>query len=141
MNNDKYKRSLIAKYFWLSLSVFFIVFCSCPVKRYIKIQLYKQGAPIESTSSNGAFSKELKDCNLIDKHGVLQVVRLSEVSRPKPLRPIVEKTPLQLFFPISLTEDLLHFFKKNNRSFCYHSTPHHIPGVMPLYLRCSRLQV
>lgn len=141
MTNDIYKRSRFTRYSWLGLAIFFIIFCSCPIKRFFKLQLYRHSDPIESSSNNAAFAKELKDCNLINKHGLVKVVRFANVTKPRP-EPAIKDIPPFVFFASALVSDDLFDIFKNKRSkvsrFC---TSYPIAGTLPVYLALRRLQV
>jgi hypothetical protein len=71
MNNIIYRRSLATRAFTLGMAVFFLVFCSCPVKKYIRLQLYKHHlteAPATPSSTQENFGvKDSRDCSIAEK--------------------------------------------------------------------------
>ena len=141
MTNDIYKRSRLTRYSWLGLAIFFIIFCSCPIKRFFKLQLYKHSDPIESSSNNAAFAKELKDCNLINKHGLVQVVRFANITRPKPEPTIKDVPPFVFFVSTLVSDDIFDIFKNKRNKTRDLSASYPIDGALPIYLALHRLQV
>jgi hypothetical protein len=67
MHYDSYKKSKFAGSIWLGMAVFFVVFCSCPVKKYIRLQLYKQTPLTESTSGDRFITHDIKDCSYAER--------------------------------------------------------------------------
>ena len=141
MTNDIYKRSRLTRYSWLGLAIFFIIFCSCPIKRFFKLQLYKHSDPIESSSNNAAFAKELKDCNLINKHGLVKVVRFTNNTKPKPEPTIKEIPPFVFFVSTLVTDDLFDILKNKRSKVLRLYTSYPIAGTLPVYIALHRLQV
>ena len=138
-NNNNYKRSRITRHSWLGLAIFFIIFCSCPVKRFFKLQLYKHADPIESTSNNLAFSKELKDCNLIEKR-ILQSATFPDFRSPEPKQP--NSLMADMALPLLFLTGFVPFYERKKREpslLWAYTCPK--DGDLPLYLRCHRIQV
>lgn len=73
MASNHYKQSAFAKPLWLAMAIFFLVFCSCPVRKYIRLQLYKHTPLTERSVSPEHFKvKDVKDCTIAEKqeHGI-----------------------------------------------------------------------
>ena len=69
-----HKRSGITNTLWLSMAVFFVVFCSTPVKRYIRLHLYNQKFTIENTRCDYFSTHDIKDCTIADRPEQVQKI-------------------------------------------------------------------
>ncbi len=67
MQNDQQRASRLTRSLWMGLAMFFVV-CSTPVKKYIRMQLYKHYPPTEQVSLDHLGIPEGKDCSIADKH-------------------------------------------------------------------------
>ena len=67
MQNDQQRASRLTRSLWMGLALFFVVF-STPVKKYIRMQLYKHYPPTEQVSMEHLGIPEGKDCSIADKH-------------------------------------------------------------------------
>jgi len=138
MSYNKHKRSLLIRHLWLGLAMFFIVFCNCPVKRFFKLQLYRDVVPVESTSGSGLFSKELKDCNMIDKKGLVTTTICPNFIVPDPQPPSL---PVAVFMSFIIATELFYFFRRRSKTTYFSFPAYALSGRLPLYLQCHRLQV
>ena len=67
MQNDQHRTSRLTSSLWMGLALFFVV-CSTPVKKYIRMQLYRHYSATELVSLAHAGMPEGKDCSIADKH-------------------------------------------------------------------------
>jgi hypothetical protein len=139
INNNIKSRSRFARYSWLAIGVFFILFYSCPVKRFFKLQLYKHPSRTESQSSNLAFAKELKDGNLINKQSLAKLTSEIHFSAPDP-KPI-GLIPLSFILSALFVAGLFPFFKRRALRPVFGILPHFRGQLLPLFLLSHRLQV
>lgn len=58
---------------WLSLAVFFFIFGSSPVKKFIRSYLSGQHPPIESSATERLGQQYVKDCSLIERHSITSI--------------------------------------------------------------------
>lgn len=137
MENNHYRKSPLTRSAWIGLAIFFLIF-SCPVKKYIRLQLYKQHPLTETSSAPQQYTiKEIKDCSIADKHEQSQIISLSFLQR-------ISDHPDLIPFYISafLSFALLYFIKKDEEDTLVASdTSPDSPGSLPLYLRLRHLQV
>ena len=136
MYKNRYKQSAVSKSFWLGMAVFFIVFSSCPVRKYIRLQLYKHVPLTETSSTSDHFKiKDIKDCCIAEKNEQTPTVvfHFLKGSVDHGLNPFCFNTAS------SLTG--LDFFKRNERSLVLFKPPSRTPSSIPLYLQVRRLQV
>ena len=82
MLKNNRKKSKVAGTLWLGMAVFFLVFCSCPVKRYIRLHLYSQKSEAETTKGNHYSTYDVKDCTIADRHQQSEITILSFLQRP-----------------------------------------------------------
>jgi|GEM_PF-1412636 len=137
MYQKTHKRSAFVGATWLGLAVFFMVFCSCPVKRYIRMQLFKQHAPIENTSGASISTNIAKDCTVAERQDQGAITTLiASFPGPTPQRDVVTA-----FIPALLAFAGLYFFRKKDDLFVIHHLHQGIPVPIPLYLRLRHLQV
>jgi len=135
MGNSNYKKSAFTRSAWIGLAVFFLVF-SCPVKKYIRLQLYKHLPLVETPASQQIAPKDVKDCSIADKQEQSQLMPLPLLQR---LSDRTDFTPFLLFAFSSAT--LLFLFRKEEDTYVVGDTSPGRPGSIPLYLRLRHLQV
>ena len=68
MSYYHHKKSKVASTLWLGLAVFFTVFCSSPVKRYVRLHLYDQKSLNTNLAGDHFSTHDIKDCLIADKH-------------------------------------------------------------------------
>lgn len=137
MRNNYHKKTLLARSAWLGLALFFLIF-SCPVKKYIRLQLYKHHPLTEATSAPQQYSiKDVKDCSYADKHDQSQMITLSLFKR------ITDHPDFTPFYLASFLSFALFFLIKKEEEDTLHisDTSPDSPGSLPLYLRLRHLQV
>ncbi len=138
MRYDVYKRSGLSRHLWLGLAIFFVVF-SCPVKKYIRLQLYKHTPLTESTSGPQIATKDVKDCSIADKHNQLQVMPPPVVQRFAGGNGDTHFASFYLPLFISLASLLL--FKRKDEEYLVGDQSPGATGTVPLYLQYRHLQV
>jgi len=135
MGDTTYKKSRLTRSAWIGLAVFFLVF-SCPVKKYIRLQLYKHVPIAETPASQQIAPRDIKDCSIADKQEQSQLMPLPLLQR---LSDRTDFVPFLLFAFSSVA--LLFIFKKEEDAHMVGDTSPGSPGSMPLYLRLRHLQV
>lgn len=119
------------------LAMFFVTFCSCPIKKFIRIELGLPVAPIsDPVSKTGDHdANNIKDYN-INKHKFCQKIVLSvKHQAPNPLLP-------HLFFtesPSSSVHRASVAFVQEQKT--YSIWQYYSDDIPLLYLQHSRLQV
>jgi hypothetical protein len=117
------------------MAVFFIVFCSCPVKKYIRMQLYKQMPFVETTTGDKLSTSDVKDCTIADRNDQSQTVILSFLHHlPTPVDPVT------FFIPAVLSLLVLFLYRQDKRAYIIPRRTG-IPVPIPIYLRMRHLQV
>ena len=140
MNNIRYIRSGSTKAFSLGLAIFFVVFCSCPVKKYIRLQLYKHNPLTEAPSSSvpqGYNIKEVKDCSYAEKEEQGQpIVLISALQRFDGGHDVI---PFAFYAALSFTA--LYFYKRNEDQLVLLKPRWGQHSVLPLYLQLRHLRI
>ena len=135
MQNDRYKASGLSRSLWMGLAMFFVVF-SCPVKKYIRMQLYKQFPPVESASHPQLGIPQGKECSTADRHNLALVI-------PKP--PANTRSGGNDLAPILLPVFIVNVFlliaRKKGKEHVFYVQDTGDPGTVPLYLRLRHIQV
>lgn len=130
-NKSKVTRSL-----WMGMAVFFLVFCSSPVKKYIRLHLYNQKFVVENTKGDHFLTHDVKDCLIADRHQQSEISILSVVHVPSD---DLQKD-FAFFLPSFISNKAITFFKKVEHQYCA-SLPDGIAVPMPVYLWVRHLQV
>jgi len=127
-------KSLLTRSAWMGLALFFLIF-SCPVKKYIRLQLYKQHPLKETSSAAQQISiKEIKDCSIADKQESQLAVVLHHM--------MPDANDLTVFYlATSLSVALFFFFRRTEEYYIVSDPSPGSPGTVPLYLRLRHLQV
>ncbi len=133
MKNRKIQQSAIARHLWLSLAVFFLLFCSTPVKKFIRMQLYRHTTFVTGNYPGAEFSrKDIKDCTIAERQDKdTEVFKI--VFNAQPAAPIVFYVPALLI--------VLSFFFQNKDSQYPIAVSYFIPPPKRLYLKLKHLQV
>lgn len=133
MTINKYRKSETASRMWLVLAIFLLIFNSTPVKKYIRLQLYKHGAAVELNGAEHVSICNHGDCTLLDRHEISNKV-YHIIAQPS-------DTDILLFITAVLSGVCLLFFRKqrNNRTYPEHSDTK--GTLVPLYLHICKLQV
>lgn len=118
---------------WLVLAIFLLVFNSTPVKKYIRLQLYRQGVPIELNTSEHINICNHGDCTLLDRHEISTSV--SHV--------IAQSSDLDIFLFLTaiVAGVALLFVRKRGNKTNYPDVAIATGSVVPLYLHICKLQV
>ena len=136
MSYYHHKRSKVTGTLWLAMAVFFTVFCSSPVKRYVRLHLYSPRVVNTNTAGDHFSTHDIKDCLIADKHQQSDMGSLAFSHAPAD-----DLAHSDLFFPSSFTSELvLAFFRKDEVRYAP-SLPHGIPMPTPVYLWVRHLQV
>ncbi|MDR3679893.1 MAG: hypothetical protein P4L41_07995 [Flavipsychrobacter sp.] len=130
------KKSKLQRASWMFLAVFFVTFCSCPVKRLIRIEMGLPvpplSVPVSSTGDHDA--NNIKDCN-ITKHEFSQKIVLAA---PQQI-PDFSLYPLALFNSyLSVATDLNI---KSGELTRYNTRQDALGDIPILYLKQGRIQV
>ncbi len=121
---------------WLAMAVFFTVFCSSPVKRYVRLHLYTQKAVNTNAAGDHFSTHDIKDCLIADKHQQSEMGSLAHIQAPAD-----DLQHFDPFFPNHFTPELvLAFFRKDEVRYAP-SLPHGIAMSTPVYLWVRHLQV
>ncbi len=136
MESNYNKKSLVTRSAWIGLAVFFLVF-SCPVKKYIRLQLYKQHPLKETSSAPQQYSiKEIKERSVVDKQEISQIISLFVQNR-------VSDHPdfIPFYIAAFLSFALFYIFKRDEETYIISDPSPGSPGDLPLYLKLRHLQV
>ena len=138
MKHKRYKNTSLSKSLWLTMSVFLIVFTSCPVRKYIRLQLYKQQPTTQHSASPERYAiKDVKDCTVADKHQDGQVI-ISDAL----LGNFDGDAIVPVFFSSVLTIAALLYIKRNEQSFLFFRPRRpELPSVIPLYLQVRHIRI
>jgi hypothetical protein len=120
----------------MGLALFFVVF-SCPVKKYIRMQLYKHYPPTEQLSLERLGIPEGKDCSIADKHN--QALALSATTHHFS----GDSDGLLMVILPALIFTALSFLNGRKQDVCapHGQDPGSTSGAVPLYLRHRRFRV
>ncbi len=135
MASNHYRQSAFAKPLWLAMAVFFLVFSSCPVRKYIRLQLYKHNPITETSATADHFKiKDIKDCTIAEKleHGV-NIITSVVPSDGNDLVPF--------FFYSALSFAALLFVRRNKQRLVLFKPLAPVLQPIPLYLRVRHLQI
>ena len=119
----------------MGIAVFFVVCCSCPVKRYIRLHLYKQSPLLEKTLAAHVSTNDVKDCTIADRNDQSPAIVFSFYQNAA--NPHVFVT---FYIPAFLGLLSLYFFKRREESYIIIDGTG-MPVPIPLYLRMRHLQV
>ena len=136
INKYNHKKSRIASTLWLSMAVFFLVFCSSPVKKYIRLHLYNQKFVVENTKGDHYSTYDVKDCLIADRHQQTEINILSFVHPPS--------DDLQndiSFYTPSFLPPIAFTYCKNEVDCSNASILYGIAMPVPVYLWVRHLQV
>ena len=130
---NKYKKKDTVSHLWFALAVFMLIFNSTPVKKYIRLQLYKHGAPVELNSGEHIGVCTHGDCTLLERHEISTHISYA----------IVQSTDLDIFFFLSAIVAGVAFlyFRKRRDGTNYPEIDTFKGDAVPLYLHVCRLQV
>ena len=136
MNKLNQRHSLFSRTFWMGMGVFFVVFCSSPVKKYIRLQLYKQKQLVENTSGQHFSTHDVKDCTIAERNDQTQASLLSFIHGP------LEIPGFNLCLVSTCNSFTCDTFypSANKISIAFPETNGVVMSI-PLYLRIRRLQV
>ena len=136
MNYNSYKKSILTRYIWLGIAVFFVVFCSCPVKKYISLQLYKHTALADNSKGDHFSKTEVKDCTIAERDDNAGHINMVVFQFP-------ERHPVEFNYFVPSLLPLLSFYYREEQD--YHINVPHVIGAVPigipLYLHIRHLQV
>lgn len=115
--------------------MFFLLFCSSPVKKYIRMQLYKKSPLMESVAGDHFSKHDIKDCLIAERtdHGKITVPDLL----------LFSGDPLSygfFFIPLYFSIGLLIPFRKRTDTSPIPIRIFALPSV-PIYLRHRHLSV
>ena len=137
MSNQNHKRSKITGSLWMGMAVFFLVFCSSPVKRYIRLHLYNQKFVVVDIKGDHFNTHDIKDCLIADRHQQTEINILSFLQHP------ANDLPDDVSFlpPATLPSLAFTFFRKDDGRYVAYSLSRGKPASVPLYLWVRHLQV
>lgn len=134
METTFYYKTRLKHSVWIGIALFFVVFYSCPVKKYIQIQL-RQIPPTNVPSTIAQNTSNVnKICN-INRHALSQKVILANIQHNSDFDLdilLLLSSLLSFLGLLYLREDQL----KNKRQ--QQGPPN---GLIPLYLQIHKLQV
>ncbi len=136
MSRNYCEKSNVTRSLWMGLAVFFLVFCSGPVKRYIRLHLYNQKFVVENTNCEHFSTHDIKDCLIADRHHQAEIGILSIVQQPSD---DLQKD-FSFFSPSFIPNKDVAFFRKEERPYTA-SLHHRIAMPLPVYLWVRHLQV
>ncbi len=136
MRNQNHKRSKIAGTLWMGMAVFFLVFCSCPVKRFIRLHLYDHKSIAVNPNTDTYSTNDVKDCSIADRHQQSNIIVLSFLHRDADPHDLVT-----FLSPLSLSSLSLYFSTTDKESPGTISGPHGMPMPIPVYLWVRHIQV
>jgi hypothetical protein len=139
MKARTYKKTVLMRSTWLALAMFFIIF-SCPVKKYFRLQLYKQThAKVVETGGDQYGIKEIKDCSIADKHDNQLVV--PSVVYIQPLQPSPRFASIDPYFlPVFISLAVMYIPRRRKRAVGLALAPVH-PDELPLYIRMQHFRI
>ena len=132
-----HKESRVTKPLWLGLAVFFLVFCSSPVKKFIRMQLYRNN-PVAERSASGAHlsTHDIKDCVIAER------VDISSIAIPIAcLNDGIPEMPQAFFLNGLAAMAFLPLFIKYRHKRVVTHQRWHLSPPMPRYLMVRHLQV
>lgn len=133
MESTFYNKARLKHSVWIGIALFFVLFYSCPVKKYIQVQL-RQIPPTNLRVVVQNTSNVNKICN-INRHALSQKVILANIQHNSDFNLdilLLLSALLSFLGLLYLKEDQL----KNKRQ-----QPAPPDGLVPLYLRIHKLQV
>lgn len=77
--NSRYKKTKLMRQMWLVLAIFFFIFGSSPVKKFIRSYLNGQHPPVESAATDRLSQQYVKDCSLIERHTISSINSIAAV--------------------------------------------------------------
>lgn len=130
-----YNPGMLAKSLWMAMAMFFLVVCSCPVKKYIRLQLYKHHPITEKSAYPDHIKiKDVKDCTIAEK------LEQSSMVLAAPFFLFAGDDLVPLLSVALLSFAALIFFRRYERTVLF--KPHEpAPRAVPLYLRVRHLQI
>lgn len=133
MNINKYRKAETANRMWLALAIFMLIFNSTAVKKYIRLQLYRQGAPIELSNAEHINICNHGDCTLLERHEITTSIGHA----------VIQSSDLDIFLFLSVIAAgiALLFVRKRGNSTNYPDVAVAAGGPVPLYLHICKLQV
>jgi hypothetical protein len=136
MSYYHHKKSKTTGTLWLAMAVFFTVFCSSPVKRYVRLHLYNPKAFNTNTAGDHFSTHDIKDCLIAEKHEQAEMGNFSFLHVPAN-----DFFHSDFSFSSSFTPELeLAFFRKDEVRYAT-SLPGRIVMPTPVYLWVRHLQV
>ncbi len=134
MSYYHHKKSVVIRSLWLGLAVFFTVFCSSPVKRYVRLHLYDQKSLNTNLAGDHCSTHDIKDCLIADKHQ-------SEIAVADMQAHGGDLQHAEGFFPASFARELVLTFLGKDEVRYAPSLPPGIGMSTPVYLWVRHLQV
>jgi len=130
------KKSKITRTLWMGMAVFFLLFCSSPVKKYIRLHLYNQKFVVENTKGDHFSTYDIKDCLIADRHQQSEISILSVIHGPSDDL----QQDFAFFLPSFIPNKAIAFFRKEERQHTA-TLPDGIAMPVPVYLWVRHLQV
>ena len=135
MNNRHHKKSAFARSSVLVFAVFFILFASCPVRKYIRFQLYKHHPVTErAAGKDRVYIQDAKDCCIADKKENSQKVNFSTAQ-------IADNNLVAFFFSAASLLAIPYLFERRKQLTLYQKPREGIVPLFPLYLQVRHIQV
>lgn len=135
MSSNRYRKTELCRRIWLTLAVFFLIFNSTPVKKFIRLHLSPQQFRIETTNQAEQLSSSyVKDCTLIERHTGAQ-----EISSIVQMAGVSTDALLVLSVISSVSLLLAAYYQKTSRP-QYGPLLQPVPAT-PAYIRHRRIQV
>ena len=141
MHTIIYKRSNATRVFTLGMAMFFLIFCSCPVKKYIRLQLYKHKllseAPMSTSTQEHFGVKDSRDCSIAEKDeqaGVIMFLAfLQHSTDTHDLIPFI--------FYTAMAFAALYFSRRKQQHPVLYRSQRGSPPLLPLYLQIRHFRV
>lgn len=74
---NRYKKTKLMRRIWLTLAVFFFIFGSSPVKKFIRSYFNGQHPPVASAATDRLSQQYVKDCSIIERHSIASICSIT----------------------------------------------------------------
>jgi len=130
-----HRKTLFTRSLWLGIAVFFVVFCSCPVKRYIRLHLYRQSGIVENIKVDHFSTNDVKDCTIADRPEHAQPSHFVFVCAP------ADHDDAVVFFQSAFQSVFNSYIFSAEQPKALMREQDDLPVPVPLYLRMRHLLV
>jgi len=133
--NNRYKKTKLMRQIWLALAIFFFIFGSSPVKKFIRSYLNGQHPPVESAATDRLSQQYVKDCSLIERHTV------SPINSVTAIHDIADNDVLFVLSACICIAGTLGLLTNNIPLRKNSNAPPLALGLIPVYLQYRRLLI